>query len=107
MLDLSKRNTLMISGGLADCMFGVAWSDTVRGAPAGEVHLITAAPVAAASSVVAAASGVVASGSNVVLTSIGFHNAIIGADYIAPSDSRPLPRDGVSFSRIWSSPPDS
>jgi hypothetical protein len=81
-------------------MFFVAGVDLGHGKPLGEVHLITAAPVTLGTSTGSVGGGI--HGLNFVLSGVGVPNAIIEADYIAPPDSRPVPRDGLTYPSAWS-----
>lgn len=79
---ISPKTAKLVSGPMVGCMLIVAWSEFVHGAPAGEVHLITPAPLTV--------------GSTVVFSGAGYHqNAIIDAEYRAPLDTLPLPNDGL------------
>jgi hypothetical protein len=80
---ISKRTAAMAAAPALVSMFTVAYWEAQRGTPLAEVHLITSAPVTV--------------GTSIGPSSLIFHNAITEAEYIPPTDSHPLPLDGVTF----------
>jgi hypothetical protein len=89
---LSRNSLAIVSGGLLGCMFVVAADELAHGASVGEIHLITP---------VSLATGTVGSTITQALAGIGyFDSTTTEAVYRAPSDSSPLPYDGVTVPSI-------
>jgi hypothetical protein len=92
---LSRNSQGMVSSGLVGCMVVVGLGELAHGTPVGEIHLVPAASLATGTA-----------GTTVTLT-LGtlsgvsyFDNTIIEALYRAPSDSSPLPHNGVTVPKI-------
>lgn len=94
---ISEINARWIAVGLVTSMTYVAWSEMQHGAPPGDIHLITQAPLASGS----VGSTVVFGGAGYLSAShlsgnSYFDNSVIEAEYRAPSDDRQLRLAGVT-----------